>query len=87
MMQPTAMPKPRMALQIGIAGHRSNKLDPESQMAVDHALPICSASRGFGMTVGCIIALPSRCDAQNSTQACHTACILQICGLESIACL
>jgi len=27
-----------MALQIGIAGHRSNKLDRESQMAVDHAL-------------------------------------------------
>ena len=38
MMQPTAMPKPRMALQIGIAGHRSNKLDSESRTAVDHAL-------------------------------------------------
>jgi hypothetical protein len=38
MMQPTVMPKPRLALQIGIAGHRSNKLDRESQMAVDHAL-------------------------------------------------
>lgn len=32
------MPKPRMALQIGIAGHRSNKLDSESRTAVDHAL-------------------------------------------------
>ena len=38
MKQTTVMPKPRMALQIGIAGHRSNKLDRESQMAVDHAL-------------------------------------------------
>jgi hypothetical protein len=38
MMQPTVMPKPRLALQIGIAGHRVNKLDPESRTAVDHAL-------------------------------------------------
>ena len=38
MMQPTVMPKPRMALQIGITGHRANKLGRESQMAVDHAL-------------------------------------------------
>ena len=38
MKQTGFMPKPRMALQIGIAGHRSNKLDPESRMAVDHAL-------------------------------------------------
>src|SRR5450759_4751120 len=38
MKQPTVMPKPRMALQIGIAGHRANKLDPESRTAVDHAL-------------------------------------------------
>jgi hypothetical protein len=30
MKQPTVMPKPRMALQIGIAGHRANKLGPES---------------------------------------------------------
>jgi hypothetical protein len=38
MKQTTVMPKPRMALQIGIAGHRSNKLDSESRTAVDHAL-------------------------------------------------
>jgi hypothetical protein len=38
MKQPTVMSKPRLALQIGIAGHRANKLDPESRAAVDHAL-------------------------------------------------
>jgi len=32
------MPKPRLALHIGIAGHRANKLGPESRTAVEHAL-------------------------------------------------
>ena len=38
MKQPTVMPKPRVALQIGITGHRANKLGPESRTAVEHAL-------------------------------------------------
>src|ERR1700690_4146269 len=38
MKQPTVMPKPRVALHIGIAGHRANKLGPESRTAVEHAL-------------------------------------------------
>jgi hypothetical protein len=38
MKQRTVMPKPRMALQIGITGHRSNKIEPENRPAVDHAL-------------------------------------------------
>jgi hypothetical protein len=38
MKQTAVLPKPRMALQIGITGHRSNKLAPASRPAVEQAL-------------------------------------------------
>jgi hypothetical protein len=38
MTQTTVMPKPRMALQVGITGHRSNKLEPENLPAIEHTL-------------------------------------------------
>ena len=38
MTQTMVMPKPRMALQIGITGHRSNKLEPENLPAIERAL-------------------------------------------------
>jgi hypothetical protein len=38
MKQTTVMPKPRMALQIGITGHRSNKIEPAGRPALEQAL-------------------------------------------------
>ena len=38
MTQTTVMPKPRMALQVGITGHRSNKLEPENLPAIERTL-------------------------------------------------
>ena len=38
MTQTTVMPKPRMALQVGITGHRSNKLERDNLPAIERAL-------------------------------------------------